>query len=763
MPKRLESFLRLKVIRVKIFCCCIIMKARIDTMSKMILKYRRPVPVLGDFARYAGSVNYGAGAKRYEKADSWERYSLPLGNGFFGANVFGRLGTERIQMSEPSLSNLQYYRTPTLVRHGCAAGGVNNFAELMLELGHEGADGYEMSLSLEDAVLRVGYDYRGTHYTRQIFTSHPDRVMVVRLEADKPASVSVRIAPEIPFLGEYTLEPGDGMPKRGKVTVSGSDITLSGELEYYGVLYEGIFRVLHEGGELSAEEAAVTVKNADTVTLIFSASTNYQLCDKIFSSDEPKEKLRGFPAPKKEVREAVDSAEALGYERLLERHVCDYRELYSRVTLDVGTCGGDEDAYTDELLEAYRGGKRSGYLEALLFQYGRYLLIASSRTRLPAHLQGIWNAYCDSPWSCGYWHNINVQMNYWPSGPAALSELFVPYINYAKAYMRRAERYADAFIAKNYPEKLSPAGENGWIIGTGCGAFKIDGFENVSHSGPGTGAFTSLLFWDHYDYTGDVEFLREFGYPALYGMSKFFTKILIEQDGALLVRESASPENVQEGKYIHTVGCAFDQQMVYENYKRTLEAAEILGIEDDELLTTLREQIGRLEPVLLGDDGQIKEYREETTYASMGEAKHRHVSHLVGLYPGTVINASHPEWIEGAKITLTGRGDESTGWATAHRLLLWARTGSGKRAFDLIRSFISNNVMENLWDTHPPFQIDGNFGYTAGVCEMLLASHAGYIELLPALPREWADGEFAGIVARGNFSVGCKWQEGKIV
>ena len=729
--------------------------------SKMILRYNRPAPVLGEFARHSGTVNYGAGAKRYENANSWERYSLPLGNGFFGANVFGRLGTERIQISEPTLSNLQYYKRKHTERIGCNACGINSFAELMLDFGHEGAADYEMSLSLEDAVCRVEYTFGGVRYKRSIFTSHPDRVMVIRLEADRRGAVSVRVAPEIPFLGDFTLEEGDGMAKRGEVRAEGGDISLGGVLEYYDELYEGLFRVIPDGGECVCDGSAIAVSGADAVTVIFSCATSYRLDGQIFSCDEPKDKLRGFPSPKADVVSAVDAAEALGYERLLSRHVADYRALFERVSLNIGD--ETEQAYTDELLEAYRAGKESKYLETLLFQYGRYLLIASSRTNMPAHLQGIWNSYCDSPWSCGYWHNINVQMNYWLSGPAALSELFIPYINYAKAYMERARRYADEFMAKNYPEHRSPDGKNGWIIGTGCGAFKIDGFQTVTHSGPGTGAFTSLLFWDYYDYTGDVEFLREFGYPALYEMSLFFSKILVEHDGALLVKESASPENRHGGDHYHTVGCAFDQQMVYENYTRTVEAAEILGEEDDPLITTIRKQLPHLEPVLIGESGQIKEYREETVYGSIGDPRHRHVSHLVGLYPGTYINKTRPELIAGAEVTLTGRGDESTGWAAAHRLLLWARCGNGRKAHDLVSSLIRNNIMENLWDTHPPFQIDGNFGYTAGVCEMLLASHAGYVELLPALPELWHTGEFCGLVARGNFSVDCRWERGCVV
>ena len=650
--------------------------------SKMILRYNRPAPVLGEFARHSGTVNYGAGAKRYENANSWERYSLPLGNGFFGANVFGRLGTERIQISEPTLSNLQYYKRKHTERIGCNACGINSFAELMLDFGHEGAADYEMSLSLEDAVCRVEYTFGGVRYKRSIFTSHPDRVMVIRLEADRRGAVSVRVAPEIPFLGDFTLEEGDRMAKRGEVRAEGGDISLGGVLEYYDELYEGLFRVIPDGGECVCDGSAIAVSGADAVTVIFSCATSYRLDGQIFSCDEPKDKLRGFPSPKADVVSAVDAAEALDYERLLSRHVADYRALFERVSLNIGD--ETEQAYTDELLEAYRAGKESKYLETLLFQYGRYLLIASSRTNMPAHLQGIWNSYCDSPWSCGYWHNINVQMNYWLSGPAALSELFIPYINYARAYMPLAERYADELIASCYPDRLSPEGENGWIVGTGGWPYNIDRFSAGSHSGPGTGAFTALLFWDHYDYTRDVDFLRDFGYPALRSMSVLYTKLLTEIDGEYLIKDSASPEQVHEGKYSHTVGCAFDQQMVYECFRRTVDSAQILGV-SDKLIDEIESMLPHLAPVLIGEDGQIKEFREETTYSSIGEPNHRHVSHLVGLYPGTVINEEHPEWMKAAEVTLDRRGDRSHCWAVAHRMLLWARVGNGERAMDLLR------------------------------------------------------------------------------
>ncbi|MBR2460478.1 MAG: glycoside hydrolase family 95 protein, partial [Clostridia bacterium] len=502
----------------------------------------------------------------------------------------------------------------------------------------------------------------------------------------------------------------------------------------------------------------IRVENADGAKVIFSCATNYRLTHEVFDEPEHQNKLKGLTVDKEAVVSAVEKALAMPYGELKERHVSDYRSLYARVTLDIG---GGEGGNTDKLIEEHRSGKRSLYLETLLFQYGRYLLISSSRTRLPAHLQGIWNAYSDSPWSCGYWHNINVQMNYWPSGPANLSDTFIPYINYAKAYMPSARRHADRYIKDQYPMNYTEDGTNGWIIGTGAWAYSISGFSGGGHSGPGTGAFTSLLFWDYYDYTRDTAFLREFGYPALYEMSVFFSKALVEIDGKYLIKESASPENVHEGKHYQTVGCAFDQQMVYENFKRTVESAEILGISDP-FIDRINDMLPHLDPVLIGDDGQVKEYREETTYSSIGDPHHRHISHLVGLYPATVINSETTEWLEGAKVTLTNRGDRSTCWAVAHRLLLWARTKTPKKCRDLIDSFIERNVLPNLWCYHPPFQIDGNFGYTAGVCEMLMQSQSGYIELLPSIPEEWSSGQFTGLVARGNMSVDCAWENGTV-
>ena len=632
-------------------------------------------------------------------------------------------------------------------------------AELLFDFSHEGAVDYERRLSIDDAVHTVTYTYDGVAYTRTAFTSHPDRVLVMRLTASEKGCVSFSVKNVIPFICEYNVEEGDGMAKSGEVVLEDGDIVARGMMHYYGILFENRLRVIADGGEVRECADGLSVVGADSATVLFTCATNYKLESRVFVEPDPKLKLLGYPAPTELVKELIDHAAAKGYDALLADHLADYHALFGRVKLSL-----DEEyplATTDTLLCRYKAGERSAYFEILLYQYGRYLMISASRTQLPAHLQGIWNAFSDSPWSCGYWHNINLQMNYWSVGPANLSETFSPYINYAKAYMPLAEQHADKFVGDSYPDKLTAPGTNGWIIGTGGWPYTIDGFKGASHSGPGTGAFTALLFWDHYDYTRDLDFLRDFGYPALRSMAVLYTKLLVEIDGLYLIKDSASPEQVHEGKYYRTVGCAFDQQMVYECFRRTIDSAEILGVRD-ELIEQLETMLPHLAPVLVGDDGQIKEFREETTYSSIGEPLHRHVSHLVGLYPGTVINEKHPEWLKAAEVTLNRRGDRTHCWAAAHRMLLWARTGNGDRAFDLMQSLIHNNVMENLWDRHPPFQIDGNFGYTAGVSEMLLGGSDGTVIVLQALPKAWTSGEFSGIVSRGGISFDCRWQDGRI-
>ncbi len=716
---------------------------------KPMLWYTKPAPTVYDydFARQNDSPEAG-----------WEKWSLPIGNGFFGASIFGRVARERIQITENSLCNP--YLRGSHWRDG--SGGVRSFGDIVLEFPHGDVSDYRRTLDTENAVAGVEYVCDGVKYSREYFASYPDRVLAVKLSADRHGALSFDVYLYDPFLRDYCIKEGDGCGKSAVFSGEGDTLSESGVSHYYNILFEGILTVETVGGSMTNTGKKISVSGADRAYIYYTCGTNYKMESRVFTEKDPKKKLAPYPHPHEKLSGFLLQAKKFGYEKLRERHVADFTSLFCRVKLDL--CEDMPDIPTDELIENYRNGVQSRYLEMLLFQYGRYLLISSSREgAYPANLQGTWDAYDSSPWGCDYHHNINVQMNYWCACIANIAETFLPYSAYSEAYMAEARACADEYIRKISPEKAKADGENGWIIATGASLYSLDhglGNEN-NHSGPGTGAFTSLLFWDYYDYTRDGEYLARITYPYLREMSRALLPALVKEDGKYLAKVSASPEQQgPDGKYYVTRGCAFDQQMIYENFKRTLEAAEILGI-DESILDEIREKSDLLDPVLIGADGQVKEFREEVHYGDIGEYCHRHISQLVGLYPGTLINKNTPEWMRGAKITLTERSDKSTGWAAAHRLCLWARTGDGNRAHDLLASMLKNNILPNMWDTHPPFQIDGNFGACAGIAEMLLQSHAGYADILAAVPHEWESGSFDGLVARGNFVIGATWSGGK--
>lgn len=690
---------------------------------------------------------YGVRAlgRGYPYDEDWERSSYPLGNGMLGVNVFGRTDVERIQLTEKTIINGSAY----------SRGAVTNAGEIYLDFGHDEFSNYRRALNLNDALFTVGYESGGVVYAREYFTSYPDDVLVVRLTADQPGALDFKVCPEIPYL--EAKDPLD--TKSGITTVSGDVITLAGTIDYYQVNYEIQIKVLVEGGSLNPGEATIAVDGANAVTLLIAVDTNYELGPHIFLN-EPKEKLNPDLFPHEMVTAKIAAAAELGYEALRARHLEDYRGRFGRVSVDLNS--EVSPLPTHQLLAAYRAGDEDPYLEELIFQYGRYLLLASSRENgLPAHLQGAWSQYEVSPWCAGYWHNINVQMNYWGAFSTNLAETFEAYLNYFEAYLPKAQQFATEFTAESRPEMLSedPA-ENGWILGTGANAYQISG--RSTHSGPGTGGFTAQLFMDYYNFTQDENFLRETGYPALLGMSKFLSKTLHEtEDGLLLVRPSASPEIRVDSGYYVTEGCTYDQGFVWENHTSVLKAAEVLGAHDP-YLEVLKAQIPRLDPILIGSSGQIKEFREEDAYGEIGDPFHRHTSQLCPLYPGTLINDARPDWMQAASVTLDLRGKPGNGWAIGHRMCLRARLHEAEKAHDLVQLFIHEKAADNLWSMHPPFQIDGNFGFMTGVAEMLLQSHTGAIEPLPALPEAWATGRFEGLVARGNFEVSAAWADGQL-
>jgi hypothetical protein len=704
-----------------------------------------------------------------DSASGWERESLPLGNGFLGANVFGGVACERIQITEGTLWN------------PLKLGGLNNAAELYLRFDHgDEADGYERSLSLNDAVASCRYVIGGVTYTREVFTSYPDRVLAIWLTASRPGALSLSVCPEIPFVKDYAVKPGDGGGKSGKVTAAGDTLRLSGSLHASNVRFEGRIRVLVEGGCLSVIGGTIAVTDADAVVILVAFATNYRLESRVFLEQDPAKKLPDIdPGPIADTQLAAASAQS--YDALKARHVADHQALFGRVELDLGDDAVVEMS-TDERLRCYAANASDPGLEALYFQFGRYLLIASSRPGgLPAGLQGIWNCHDQPPWAADYHFNVNIQMNYYPAFSANLAETFQPFADYLAAIRPAAEALAPAYIREHNPELVDTRpGGCGWTLGTACTALEIS--APSCHSGPGTGGFTTKLLWDWYDFTRDEAVLRDQVFPALVGMSRFLTRTVRNYDGKFLTSWSASPEQMTGGKWprvfpYHTVGCAFDQQMIHENSSDMLKAADVLDIED-ETVRVQRQQFGRYQPVEVGWSGHVKEFSEERFYGEIGEYRHRHMAQLTGLHPGTSISRETPAWLDAAKVTLNERGDDagSGGWALAMRLDCRARTGEGDRAHRLLRNLIGNRTFPNLWDAlrgpwdvktfarKEPylFQIDGNLGGTAGIVEMLMQSHETYVRMLPALPAAWPSGHFRGLVARGNFVIDAEWREGAV-
>jgi alpha-L-fucosidase 2 len=531
-------------------------------------------------------------------------------------------------------------------------------------------------------------------------------------------------------------------------------------MKHYNIQFEGQFKVIPQGGTMKADnnksQGSISVSGADSALILVAVGTNYQFDSQVFLTEDDSKKLNGFAHPHKKVSHYIADAADKSYAQLLANHQADYSELFNRVNVDLGAAV--PNITTDELVDAYPAGKSSLYLEELAFQFGRYMLICSSRAgTLPPHLQGIWNVYEKPPWASQYLHDTNVQMAYAPVFSANMPELFDSYVNYFKAYMPRQKLYANQYIKEFNPTQLDPNGDNGWSGPFWTNPYNVPGKSKVA--GFGTGAWIAQMFWDYYDFTRDEKLLAETVYPIMYEQANFTSRFVQEIDGALLAKPSSSPEQ----KIRNTIGTTFDQQMFYENHHNTLTAAEVLG-RSDSRLAIYEHQLPLLEPIQIGKSGHIKEFRQEEFYGDFSkiyDPHHRHASMVLGLYPGQLVNDKTPAWLDAAQVSLTKRTRISNiGWARAERIAMLARLHDGEEAYAYYQDLLGGNLMHNLFNDHrgdPLFQADANYGATAGVAEMLLQSQDHVISPLVAIPSAWSTGSYRGLLARGNFEISAQW------